>query len=92
MRRFGQDGYHNTSPARVARDAGIADAGLLHHFGGKQQLLQAVVEYRHHQLDERRRRGSDSVRDAFRRHVEDMQEVPCAVGRPGPERTSPRGR
>ncbi|GAA2455180.1 TetR/AcrR family transcriptional regulator [Streptomyces glaucus] len=75
MRRFGQDGYHNTSLARVARDAGITDAGLLHHFGGKQQLLQAVVEYWHHQLDERWRRVSDSVRDAFRCHVEDMAEA-----------------
>jgi AcrR family transcriptional regulator len=75
MRRFGQDGYHNTSLARVARDAGLTDAGLLHHFGGKQQLLQAVVEYWHHQMDERWLRVTGSVRDAFRCHVEDMEEA-----------------
>ncbi|MGW7272008.1 TetR/AcrR family transcriptional regulator [Streptomyces sp. NPDC054864] len=72
--RFGQDGYRKTSLARVARDAGITDAGLLHHFGGKQQLLLAVVKYWHEQLDERWVRVSDSVRDAFRCHLEDTAE------------------
>jgi AcrR family transcriptional regulator len=72
--RFGQDGYRNTSLAHVARDAGITDAGLLHHFRDKEQLLLAAVEYWHAQLDERWRRVSDSVRDAFRCHLEDTAE------------------
>lgn len=69
--RFGQDGYRKTSLARVARDAGITDAGLLHHFRDKQQLLLAVVQYWHEQLDEQWVRVPDSVREAFRCHLED---------------------
>ncbi|MGV9881090.1 TetR/AcrR family transcriptional regulator [Streptomyces sp. NPDC003006] len=69
--RFGQDGYRKTSLARVARDAGITDAGLLHHFRDKQQLLLAVVQYWHERLDAQWVRVSDSVRDAFRCHLED---------------------
>ncbi|MGW1783655.1 TetR/AcrR family transcriptional regulator [Streptomyces sp. NPDC002143] len=73
--RFGQDGYRRTSLASVARDAGISDAGVLHHFHGKQQLLVAVVEYWHQRLDERWLRVGDSVRDAFRCHLEDTADA-----------------
>ncbi|WP_407547433.1 TetR/AcrR family transcriptional regulator [Streptomyces sp. Pv4-95] len=72
--RFGRDGYRKTSLAGVARDAGITDAGLLHHFRDKQQLLLAVVRYWHEQLDEKWVRVSDSVRDAFRCHLDDTAE------------------
>ncbi|WP_028813609.1 TetR/AcrR family transcriptional regulator [Streptomyces flavidovirens] len=72
--RFGQDGYRKTSLARVARDADITDAGLLHHFRDKQQLLLAVVQYWHERLDEQWVRVPDSVREAFRCHLEDTAE------------------
>ncbi|MEV6756696.1 TetR/AcrR family transcriptional regulator [Streptomyces sp. NPDC051214] len=72
--RFGQDGYRKTSLASIARDAGITDAGLLHHFRDKQQLLLAVVQYWHEKLDKQWVRVSDSVRDAFRCHLEDTAE------------------
>ncbi|MFH8569542.1 TetR/AcrR family transcriptional regulator [Streptomyces sp. NPDC017993] len=72
--RFGKDGYRKTSLAGIARDAGITDAGLLHHFPDKQQLLLAVVQYWHKQLDEQWVRVSDSVRDAFRCHFDDTAE------------------
>ncbi|WP_181805391.1 TetR/AcrR family transcriptional regulator [Streptomyces shenzhenensis] len=78
--RFGTDGYRKTSLARVARDAEITDAGLLHHFRDKQQLLLAVVEYWHECMDVRWQRVSDSVRDAFRCHLEDTAET---LGMPG---------
>ncbi|MFD7818354.1 TetR/AcrR family transcriptional regulator [Streptomyces sp. NPDC059785] len=78
--RFGQDGYRKTSLARIARDAEITDAGLLHHFGGKQQLLLAVVEYWHERMDVRWERVSDSVRDAFRCHLEDTAETLTTPG------------
>ena len=42
-----------TSLARVAKDAGITDAELLHHFRDKQQLLLAVVEHWFQRQDER---------------------------------------
>ncbi|MFI5475737.1 TetR/AcrR family transcriptional regulator [Streptomyces cacaoi] len=73
--RFGQDGYRKTSLARIARDAEITDAGLLHHFRDKQQLLLAVVEHWHDRMDTQWQRVSDSVRDAFRCHVEDTAET-----------------
>ncbi|MER7395894.1 TetR/AcrR family transcriptional regulator [Streptomyces sp. NPDC000151] len=73
--RFGQDGYRKTSLARIARDAEITDAGLLHHFRDKQQLLLAVVEYWHERMDKQWERVSDSVRDAFRCHLEDTAET-----------------
>lgn len=73
--RFGQDGYRKTSLARIARDAEITDAGLLHHFRDKQKLLLAVVEYWHERMDEQWERVSDSVRDAFRCHLEDAAEM-----------------
>ncbi|MGD6741151.1 TetR/AcrR family transcriptional regulator [Streptomyces sp. BH106] len=72
--RFGRDGYRKTSLARVARDAEITDAGLLHHFRDKQQLLMAVVAYWHERMDVQWERVSDSVRDAFRCHLEDTVE------------------
>ncbi|MDQ0585540.1 AcrR family transcriptional regulator [Streptomyces rishiriensis] len=73
--RFGQDGYRKTSLARIARDAEITDAGLLHHFRDKQQLLLAVVEHWHDRMDTQWQRVSESVRDAFRCHVEDTAET-----------------
>lgn len=73
--RFGQDGYRKTSLARIARDAGVTDAGLLHYFRDKQQLLLAVVEFWHERMDIRWERVSDSVRDAFRCHLEDTTET-----------------
>ncbi|MFI6339854.1 TetR/AcrR family transcriptional regulator [Streptomyces sp. NPDC050535] len=78
--RFGQDGYRKTSLARIARDAEITDAGLLHHFRDKQQLLLAVVEYWHERMDVRWERVSDSVRDAFRCHLEDATETVAMPG------------
>ncbi|WP_405668076.1 TetR/AcrR family transcriptional regulator [Streptomyces sp. NBC_01166] len=74
--RFGQDGYRKTSLARIARDAEITDAGLLHHFRDKQQLLLAVIEHWHERMDRQWERVvSDSVRDAFRCHLEDTAET-----------------
>ncbi|GGS87330.1 TetR/AcrR family transcriptional regulator [Streptomyces griseoviridis] len=78
--RFGRDGYRKTSLARVARDAEITDAGLLHHFRDKQQLLLSVVEYWHERMDVRWERVSDSVRDAFRCHLEDTAETLAMPG------------
>ncbi|MFJ3666773.1 TetR/AcrR family transcriptional regulator [Streptomyces sp. NPDC090106] len=78
--RFGQDGYRKTSLARVARDAEITDAGLLHYFRDKQRLLLAVVEFWHERMDVRWERVSDSVRDAFRLHLEDTAETLAMPG------------
>jgi AcrR family transcriptional regulator len=41
-----RNGWRNTSLAQVARAAGVSQAGLLHHFESKEQLLHAVLEQR----------------------------------------------
>ncbi|WP_052366796.1 TetR/AcrR family transcriptional regulator [Paraoerskovia marina] len=46
MRTFGSRGYHNGSLAEVAEQVGITHAGVLHHFGSKDRLLIAVLEFR----------------------------------------------
>ncbi|MFC4942199.1 TetR/AcrR family transcriptional regulator [Pseudonocardia sp. GCM10023141] len=43
---FGSKGYHNGSLAEVADQVGMTHAGVLHHFGSKNQLLIAALQYR----------------------------------------------
>ena len=76
LNRFGRDGYRRTSLARVAEDAGITDAGLLHHFRDKQQLLLAVVEYWFQRQDERWTRVSAdaSAREVFRSYLQAIED------------------
>ncbi|MFI6425279.1 TetR/AcrR family transcriptional regulator [Promicromonospora sp. NPDC050880] len=45
-RVFGSKGYHQGSLGDVAAQVGITHAGVLHHFGSKDKLLWAVLEYR----------------------------------------------
>ncbi|MFG2711718.1 TetR/AcrR family transcriptional regulator [Streptomyces goshikiensis] len=40
---FAQWGFHASSLARIARDCGITQGGLLHHFRGKEDLLLSVL-------------------------------------------------
>ena len=46
METFGAKGYYNGSLAENAEKVGITHAGVLHHFGTKEQLLIAVLKYR----------------------------------------------
>lgn len=43
---FGQQGYHGTSMREIAREVGLSQAGLLHHFANKADLLIAVLDSR----------------------------------------------
>jgi AcrR family transcriptional regulator len=43
---FGRLGYRGGSLREIADRVGLSDAGVLHHFGSKQQLLIAVLEHR----------------------------------------------
>jgi len=45
-RTFGTKGYKTGSLAEVAEQVGITHAGVLHHFGSKEQLLVEVLEFR----------------------------------------------
>ncbi|MER5353946.1 TetR family transcriptional regulator [Kitasatospora sp. NPDC002551] len=44
VEHFAQWGFHATSLARIAKDAGITQGGLLHHFRTKEALLVSVLE------------------------------------------------
>ena len=46
MSTFGAKGYYNGSLVEIAEKVGITHAGVLHHFGSKDQLLIEVLEYR----------------------------------------------
>ncbi|MDJ0614729.1 MAG: TetR/AcrR family transcriptional regulator [Rhizobiaceae bacterium] len=42
-RRFGSDGFHGTSLAALAKDAGVTKQALLHFFGTKERLYAEVL-------------------------------------------------
>jgi AcrR family transcriptional regulator len=46
MVTFGAKGYYNGSLVEIADMVGITHAGVLHHFGSKDQLLIEVLDYR----------------------------------------------
>lgn len=46
---FANAGYRGTGLAGIAAQVGVTQAGLLHHFGSKERLLEAVVEHRSEQ-------------------------------------------
>src|SRR6476659_5514062 len=56
---FGSKGYKNGSLTEVAEQVGITHAGVLHHFGSKEQLLVEVLEYR----------DKEDVRDLEGQHI-----------------------
>jgi len=43
---FGTRGFHTTTIADIAQEAGLSQSGLLHHFSSKAALLSAVLEER----------------------------------------------
>jgi AcrR family transcriptional regulator len=43
LRALAANGYQGSSLARIAEEAGMTTAGLLHHFRSKEQLLVAVL-------------------------------------------------
>lgn len=45
-RTFATKGFHKASLQEIAAAAGITTAGLLHHFGSKDQLLTALLDHR----------------------------------------------
>ncbi|KAB1440390.1 DUF1956 domain-containing protein [Pseudodesulfovibrio senegalensis] len=45
LRLFGQYGFEGTTTRALARDAGVNQAAIPYHFGGKEGLYRAVVEW-----------------------------------------------
>jgi AcrR family transcriptional regulator len=46
LKAIAAEGYQGSSLARIAADAGLSQAGLLHHFPSKEELLVAVLAER----------------------------------------------
>ena len=42
---FHEYGYHDASLQQLATAAGLGKAGLLHHFGSKRGVMQAVIDF-----------------------------------------------
>ncbi|KRC59169.1 hypothetical protein ASE14_15445 [Agromyces sp. Root81] len=73
VRRFARRGYDGTRIADIAKDAGVTDAGLIHHFPTKLSLFLEIVErreaaYMQHDLGE-----VASVQELFRWHIEGVR-------------------
>jgi AcrR family transcriptional regulator len=67
---FSSNGFRGTGIAAVAAKAGLTPSGVLHHFGSKEGLLQAVVEERDARAWEPlaafwRTRGLDAIRRGY---------------------------
>ena len=43
---FARNGYNGGSLKKIAKSVGISEAGILHHFSSKSELLSAVLNYR----------------------------------------------
>lgn len=63
---FGQKGYKNGSLAEIAQRVGLTRAGVLHHFGSKENLLLESVKIRDtSDLEEKGRASMPSGREQF---------------------------
>lgn len=79
---FARNGYRGTGLAEVAARVGISLPGVLHHFGTKEGLLQAVIEQRDADseffvMEQLGGTGADALRDlpTAARHVARLPEL-----------------
>lgn len=53
LRLFRQHGYDGATLARISQETGLGKASLYHHFpGGKDEMVEAVLDYLEHWLDQ----------------------------------------
>src|SRR5687767_10583158 len=61
-RLFAAQGIDGVSLAELTRAAGLGNTGAVHHyFGGREQLLEAIVEQHRAELDARREQLLDEA-------------------------------
>jgi AcrR family transcriptional regulator len=70
LKAFGVRGYQGSSLAKIAADAGLTTAGLLHHYPSKEELLTAVLVERDRLDGARFRLGGFTGLDALDRLVQ----------------------
>lgn len=82
MRLFSQGGFNSASIAEIAKDVGMTQAGLLHHFPSKATLLLAVLLEREtrNDLDNQaaRKKGIDPL-TVFLRSLHNNDRNPALV-------------
>lgn len=80
---FGEKGFHASTLRELSERVGISEAGLLHHFGSKTELLQAVLGLRD-ELDASVRRDEEerglSFGATMRSQVSRNSDSPGLVG------------
>lgn len=52
IRLIKKGGFANASSSRIAREAGVSWGAVQHHFGGKEDILEAVLERSHSTFNE----------------------------------------
>ncbi|MEV7405604.1 TetR family transcriptional regulator [Streptomyces sp. NPDC091267] len=68
VEHFAKWGFHASSLARIAKDVGVTQGGLLHHFRSKEDLLVSVLERsEEHDVEQFFSSGFDSAADCFLR-------------------------
>lgn len=61
MEVFAERGYQAASVRQIAVRVGMSETGVLHHFGGKTELLAAVLDAREHQDFDRLQDGEGAI-------------------------------
>lgn len=60
---FARKGFYNASVSEIAREAGIADGGMYTYFGGKDDLLISLFEYK-----------MEDILNRFNSHLQDITD------------------
>jgi len=60
---FARKGFYNASVSEIAREAGIADGGMYTYFGGKDDLLISLFEYK-----------MEDILTRFNSHLKDISD------------------
>ncbi|RLP83238.1 TetR/AcrR family transcriptional regulator [Mycetocola lacteus] len=66
---FARVGYTRATVAKIAAEVGVTDAGVLHHFGSKENLFNAVVAHREDAYARHDPSAATSVRDLMDRLI-----------------------
>lgn len=71
---FGRLGFHAASMREIAKECGLSQAGLLHHFPNKEALLLALVDEREHSQEiENSTFGQDWTEVFYERMLRNME-------------------
>ncbi|WP_420459683.1 TetR/AcrR family transcriptional regulator [Neolewinella sp.] len=84
-RLFHRHGYYDTSLQLIATAVGLGKAGLLHHFGSKEQLMRQVIDFAQVYYAERvlsELEGEQPFADRLRRFLDHHVQL-CQLDRRG---------